>query len=151
MNIENFIHQNKTLHAKKRKKRIIWLLVVLIISVITSLTYYNFKGTLLSIASKSLDAIGADQTSNKLTRKAQLIEIENEARAAYGTDVLWIELSREQSIVMQTLCLKLIPHGTALSATGTPEGKIKMCIPLRSKDILLEKMHQKLKNNSQSE
>jgi hypothetical protein len=89
-----------------------------------------------------LSNIEANQASEDLSRKAKLIEIEAESKVAYNTDVVWVEISRDQQALFSKICLDYVSWDTPLSFIGTPNGNIKACVPVNHREQILNKMKQ---------
>lgn len=72
--------------------------------------------------------------------EADLIKMENDARAAFKEDVVWVELPGSSWDRFTYLCGDLVPDGTSLSSVGTPGNKFKACVPVSQKSRILRKL-----------
>jgi len=142
MNLSDYINDQKRTRSRWFNIRMRWFISTLLILLTAIIISYIYRVELLRIGSSVLNSVQAKDASKDFTRKAKLIEIEAESRAAYRADIVWVEVSREQQPALSKICLDYVPIGTALSFTGTSNGNIKACIPSKYKDQILDKMKQ---------
>ncbi|MFT5632472.1 MAG: hypothetical protein ACI9SQ_000178 [Rubritalea sp.] len=142
MHFSDYIDGQKTTKSKWFRIRMRYFITALVLISTTLIMSFIFRVELLKTGSSMLSNIEANQAAEDLSRKAQLIEIEAESKVAYNTDVVWVEISRDQQPIFSKICLGYVSWDTPLSFIGTPNGNIKACVPVNHREQILNKMKQ---------
>jgi hypothetical protein len=150
MEVSDYIKDQKALQSNRFRSKAKWIVGAILTVFASIIVFFIYKVEILNSGSSLLNSVGANQTSKDLSRKAQLIKMEEESKIAYGTDVVWIEVSGDQSSILSKICLDYVPRGTHLSFIGTRNGNIKTCVPSSHKEQILNKIKQiEMQNKSQ--
>ena len=113
-----------------RKRLILWLSICILL--LTSVILYHFYKPSI-YRSLGLVADKAEQTASakELSREAKLLEMERESKAAFGTEVVWVQFPRESYEEVSDIAIDQIPIGFPLSFIGTPSGDMMICVSKR--------------------
>ena len=90
---------------------------------------------LLKVSSESLSAIGLEEPAESLKRKL----IEEEAKRAFGEEVVWVRVSRGSIHRFFWACFELVPTSTTLTAVEIDKYWFEACVPISMKDSILRK------------